>query len=167
MVAQLEQGQHLLGTRHHGELLGGDRVEARGLEHREQVALDVRPRLLEPQLRVHLLHPEPLLDLDRLAQRAGRRRDAQGVGQRVGGIGREHERAVPGRGGEGGRPRGERRLADAALAGEQEDPHGRRAGQGSDSTRCLSPFSAVSMRIFSPLRLIIPMSGIETSRASR
>ncbi len=36
-----------------------------------------------------------------------------------------------------------------------------------DSTRCLSPFSAVSMRIFSPLRLIMPISGIETSRASR
>ena len=37
----------------------------------------------------------------------------------------------------------------------------------SDSTRCLRPLSAVSMRIFSPLRLIMPIIGIETSRASR
>ena len=39
--------------------------------------------------------------------------------------------------------------------------------QASDSTRFFSPLSAVSMRIFSPLRLSMPISGIETSRARR
>ena len=41
------------------------------------------------------------------------------------------------------------------------------ARQARDSTRFFSPFSAASMRIFSPLRLSIPISGIETSRARR
>ena len=39
--------------------------------------------------------------------------------------------------------------------------------QPSDSTRFFSPFSAVSIRIFSPLRFSMPISGIETSSASR
>ena len=37
----------------------------------------------------------------------------------------------------------------------------------SDSTRFFNPFSAVSMRIFSPLRLSIPINGIDTSSANR
>ena len=49
-------------------------------------------------------------------------------------------------------------------------PVNRRIRKGvspSDSTRFFSPLSAVSMRIFSPLRFSIPISGIETSSASR
>ena len=63
---QLEQREHLLGARDDGQLLGGDRVHAGGVEHREQVALDLRPRLLEPQLGVDLLHEQVVGDLGRL-----------------------------------------------------------------------------------------------------
>ena len=47
------------------------------------------------------------------------------------------------------------------------DPQDLQGDQAPDSTRFLRPFNAVSIRIFSPLRLSMPMSGIETSRASR
>ncbi len=157
MLPQLEQRQNLLGTGDDRQLLGGHRVEPGDVEHREQVALDLRPRLFEPELGVDLLHVEPLGHPGRL------RPDlyAERVCQRVGGVRREHERAVAGRGGERrgtGRDRG---LADAALPGEEEDPH------DVSSTRFFSPLSAVSMRIFSPLRLSMPMSGMVTSSASR
>ena len=63
---QLEEREHLLGAGDHGQLLGGDRVHAGGVEHREQVALDLGPRLLEPQLGVDLLHVQVVGDLGRL-----------------------------------------------------------------------------------------------------
>ena len=87
------------------------------VEDRQQVALDLGPRLLEPQLGVDLLHVEALGDLGGLGADA----DAERVGERVGGVGGQHERAVAG-------GRGERRgagrdggLADPALAGEEQD----------------------------------------------
>ena len=162
LCADLEERQHLLGAGDDGELLGRDGVDAGDVEHAQEVALDVAPRLLEPLLRVDVLHPQVGRDLGGLP-RGGHR---QGVGERVGGIGRQHERPVPGRRGGTRGGRGERRLPDAALAGEEEDPH---PGPGcqSDSTRFLRPFSAVSMRIFSPLRLSMPISGMLTSRARR
>ena len=129
---QLEQREHLLGARDDGQLLGGHRVDPRDVEHREQVALDLGPRLLEPQLGVDLLHEEPLGHLGRLGADLG----VEGVGQGVGGVGRQHQRAVAGGGGEGRGPGGDGGLADAALAGEEQHPHGesswgiRRASSG-------------------------------------
>ena len=160
--AHLEEGEHLLGTRDDRQLLGGDRVDPRHVEHAEEVALDVGPRPLEPLLCVDVLHPQARGGLGRLR----RGRHVQCVGQRVGGIGRQHERPVAGRRAGARRGGGQGRLPHAALAGEQQDPHARTAGQ-SDSTRFLRPFSAASMRIFSPLRLSIPINGMLTSSASR
>ena len=57
-MPELQQCQHLLGAGDHGELLGSDRVDAGDVQHGEQVALDGRPRLLEPLLGVDLLHAE-------------------------------------------------------------------------------------------------------------
>ena len=72
---QLQQRQHLLGARDDGELLGGDRVDPGHVEHREQVALDVGPGLLEAQLRVDLLDEEPsATSVGLRAHRARRRR---------------------------------------------------------------------------------------------
>ena len=116
---QLEQRQHLLGTGDDGQLLGRDRVEADDVEHGEQVALDLRPRLLEAELGVDLLHEEPFGDLGRLRP-DGR---AERVGEGVGRVGREHQRAVAGGRCEGRGPGRDGGLADPALPGEEEDPH--------------------------------------------
>jgi flavin reductase (DIM6/NTAB) family NADH-FMN oxidoreductase RutF len=48
MDPQLEEGEHLLGARQHGELLGRHRIHPGDVEHREQVALDLGPGLLDP-----------------------------------------------------------------------------------------------------------------------
>jgi hypothetical protein len=160
--AHLEEGQHLLGARDHRQLLGRHWVDARHVEDGEQVALDVGPRPLEAVLCIDMLHPQVGGHLTRL--RGGGH--VQRVGQRVCGVGGQHEGAVPGRGTGARGGGGEGRLPHAALAGEQQDPHARTARQ-SDSTRFLRPFSAASIRIFSPLRLSMPINGMVTSSASR
>ena len=60
-----------------------------------------------------------------------------------------------------GRASSRRGLADTALAGEEDGPQ----GQPSDSTRLLSPRSAVSMMTFSAFRFSIPIIGMATSTA--
>ena len=163
---QLEQRQHLLGAREDGELLGGDRVDAGDVEHREQVALDLRPGLLEAQLRVDLLDEEAAArPRSAPAPTPGRRRRRRASAPR--------RWTAPACGGPAA-------AASAAVPAATVDlptpplPVNRRMrtvpdspGQPSDSTRFFSPLSAVSMRIFSPLRLSMPISGIETSSASR
>ena len=164
MQAQLQQREHLLGAGDHGELLGRHGVDAGHVQHGEQVALDLGPGLLEPELGVDLLDVEAVGHLGRLRADGG----AEGIGERVRGIGRQDQGAVSLRGRQRRRTGGDGGLADAALAGEQENSHGPLTpAQPRDSTRFFSPFSAVSIRIFSPLRLSMPMSGIETSSASR
>ena len=172
LVAQLEQRQHLLCAGQHGELLGGDRVDARRVQNRAQVVLDLRPGALEPALGVDLLHPAARLDLDRL----GAHRHRERVGQRVRGIGGQHQGAQPGAPGQHRSAGGRRGLADAPLAGEQQNPHpvtlvacarADRARQPTDSTRFFRPLSAVSMMTFSALRRSMPIIGMETSTASR
>ena len=120
----------------------------------EEVGLDVGPRLLEPLLGVDLLSPEPV------GHRRGRGRAMSNASasECAGSVESTSVRGRPRPRRGGGRDRG---LADAALPGEEQDPH------EVASTRFLWPLSAVSMRIFSPLRLSIPINGIETSRASR
>ena len=124
------------------------------------------PRPLEPALGVHLLDPQVRCDLGRL----GADGQAEGVAERVRRVRRQHERAVPGVR-RGDRRTGRRRgLADPALAGEEDDPHSALwlpVRQERDSTRFLSPFSAVSMMTFSALRLSMPIIGMEMSTASR
>ena len=157
LLAELEEGEDLLRAGDHGQLLGRDRVDTGDVEDREQVVLDLGPRLLEAELGVDLLHEEPVGHLGGLRAH----RLPEGVGQRVGRVGRQDQRAVAGRRGECGRAGCHRRLADPALAREEQDPH------ESCSTRFFRPLSAVSIRIFSPLRLSMPISGMERSSASR
>ena len=95
-------------------------VHAGDVEHGEQVALDLRPGLLEAELGVDLLDEEVLGDLARLGPDGG----AERLGQRVRAVGRQHQGAVALAGRERGRAGGDGRLADAALAGEQDDAHG-------------------------------------------
>lgn len=103
MQAQLEERQHLLGAGDDGQLLGRDRVDPGHVEHREQVALDVGPGLLEAQLCVDLLHVEPVGDLGRLGADDARRAAVR-IGEGVRRVGREHRGCgVPG-GRQGGRP---------------------------------------------------------------
>ena len=92
MGAHLEQRQHLLGDRDDGELLGRDPVDPGRVEHREEVALDLRPGLLEAALGVDLLDVEVRGDLGGLRPD----RQPEGVGERVGRVGGEDQGAVPG-----------------------------------------------------------------------
>ena len=162
---QLEERQHLLGTRDHGQLLRGDRVDTGRVEHRHQVALDLAPGPLEAALRVDLLDPQPRLDLGRLGPERCRT-GAEGVAERVCRVGRHDQGPPPGTRGERRRTGGGGGLADPALAGEEDDAHEVTPAQR-DSTRFFRPFSAVSMMTFSALRLSIPIIGIDTSTASR
>ena len=119
-LAHRQQRQHLVDAGQHGELVGGDRVDAAAGEHVDQEALHVTPGRLEPQLGVDLHAPT-----GPAPPRAGSpvERHAQRVAERVRGVGRQQQRldaavGQPQRGRRGGG-----RLADAALAGEQHDPH--------------------------------------------
>src|SRR5688500_3691521 len=87
----------------------------------------------------------------------------------MGSVGGEHQRALPGSGGERRRTGGTGGLADAPLAGEQDDPdaHGSGSAQPSASTRFFRPFNAVSMMTFSALRRSMPIIGMLSSTASR
>ena len=167
VVAQLEQRQHLLGAGDDGQLLGRDRVDPGGVEHRQQVALDLAPGPLEAALGVDLVHP----------QAVGRPRSARGPTGSPKASPSECAASVestsvrcPRAGGERGRAGGGGGLADPALAGEQDDAHahGRLPrAQPSDSTRFFRPLSAVSMMTFSALRRSMPIIGMLRSTASR
>ena len=168
--------RHLLGAGDHGHLLGGDRVHPGGVEHGEQVALDVGPRLLEPQLGVDLVDEQPVRDLGRLGDvhprpRPGRDASYASARECAASVDSTSVRSPPA-------------AASAAVPAATVDlptpplpvkrtmrtgelPRWLQGDQAPDSTRFLRPFNAVSIRIFSPLRLSMPMSGIETSRASR
>jgi hypothetical protein len=155
--AQLQERQHLLGARDDGQLLGRDRVDAGGVEHAQQVALDVGPGLLEPALGVDLLDEQVVGD---------------GVGVEPIGVPKASasECAASVERTSVRWPREAARTAVAEAVVDLPTPplpvkagSARPSGAQSDSTRFLRPFSAVSMRIFSPLRLSMPISGIETS----
>src|SRR5438067_12886458 len=111
--------------------------------------LYLAPRVLERALGVDLLAVQAWFDFGGIVFEL----DPERVGERVRGIGRQDERLVPApRRLHRRRGRG-RRLADAALAGEQQHAHrcrlSRGRNQAPDSTRFLSPFKAVSMMTFS------------------
>ena len=91
MLAKLEERQHLLRSRDDSQLLGRDRVHAGDLEDPEQIALDLGPGLLEPQLGVDLVDEEPGADLLGL----GADGHPERVGERVRGVRGEHESPLP------------------------------------------------------------------------
>ena len=137
---QLEEREHLLGARDHGQLLGRHRVDPGDLEHREQVALDLGPRLLEPQLGVDLVDEQV-----RARPRCGSAPTVTPKASASEWAASVDSTSVrwPGRGGEGRRGGRDGRLADAALAGEEEDPH---------EPRSVSPVSERLDALLEPLQ---------------
>ena len=112
------EGEDLVEAGDDRELLGLEPVDAGPAEDLAEVALDLVPALLHALLRVELLAPQVVGD--RRGQRS--ERHVEGVGERVGRIGGQHDRAQPGVGAADRGGRGGGGLADAALAGEEEDP---------------------------------------------
>src|SRR4030095_9486364 len=109
---------------------------------------------------------------------AGAEPAAQRVAEAVRGIGREHEGAVPVRGGAERSGEREARLADAALAGEQEDAHQTASG-GAKSTVSVPALSRArasasgttcrgsgSERRWPPVAITSSPSSFTTSRSS-
>src|SRR5262249_33569256 len=140
---------------------GFDGVETRPAQDLLQVALDLAPCVLEALLGVELLAPQPRRD-----RRSDRRqRYVEGVGQRMGGVGREHDRPKAGVGAAQGRGSRRGRLADPALAGEQQDPRAVAPCRGhADSTCRFSSRRAVPMILPSARRLTKP--GMGTMRST-
>ena len=102
-----------------GDLLGHDLVEALGGENLDRVLVELRPVPLHLVQRRDLVRPEVVGDL-------GERRaelDVERVAQGVGGVRAHDHRAIAGlRAVHGGR-RGDRGLAHAALACEEDHAH--------------------------------------------
>src|SRR5207244_4386210 len=125
------------------------------------VGLELGPGVLEALLGVELLAPQGGGEGGANRAEGG----VEGVGQRVGRVGREHHRAQAGVGAaQGGGGRG-RRLAHPALAREQEDAGLTRFGH-LDSTCFLSSRSAVLMILPWARRLMNPGIGITSSTSS-
>ena len=162
------QREQLLDAGQHRQLVRDQLVHARPGEHRAQVLAQRSPRAVEQGAGVDVGGEQPAdpVHLGGLAAELGLQRVAEGVR----GVGRDDQRLAPGPREVGGRGRGERRLADPALAREQHDPHRERnallCGQAVPSTRRLSPLSAVSMITFSALRRSMPIIGMFRSTAS-
>ena len=127
----------------------------------------VAPRPLQAHPGVELLTPEALADLRSGCVTEGQ---VEGIGQAVGRVGGDDQRALAARraphrggGGDGG-------LADTALAGEQQDPHRgvsrRHWGAAKPSTRAFSSESAVLMIRPSARRFTKPGIGMMRSTAS-
>ena len=117
----LGQREQLIEAREHRELFGLDRLDPGPVEHLQQPIADLRPVLLEPLPCIDLLRRTPRRHLDRYRSELHVERVTQRVGRIRGGdhdgttIGCEAQRG-------GGRGRG---LADAALTGDEQDPHRR------------------------------------------
>jgi hypothetical protein len=115
----VDQREDLVQARDHRELLRLDRLDPGPVHHLDEVVLDLAPVGLQPALRVDLLGPQVLGDRGRVLADL----QVERVRQRVGRIRAHDERPVTGGGRSNGGGRRDRRLAHAALAGEQEDPH--------------------------------------------
>ena len=112
LVAELEEGEDLLGPGQHGQLLGLDPVDTDGVEDVEEVVLDLAPGALEAQPRVDLLRVEPGRDLGRLRSRAAGHRRVRHPGRHRGSAPRRWTaRASSGRGAPRARPSRRRRSS--------------------------------------------------------
>ena len=123
VALELQQAEQLVAARRDGQLLGRDPVDALVDEQRAEPALHRRPVALELVLGLHLLGPQVVGDLRRL----GADRRLQRLRERVGGVGGQHDRALPGGGAAargGGRDGG---LPDPALARVEDRPRPQRA----------------------------------------
>ena len=119
MPLDVDEAEDLVQPRDHRQLLGLDRLDPCPAHQLDDVVLDLTPVGLQPLLRIDLLGPEQVRDLDRLVPDL----DIERIGQGVGGIRAHHQGSMAGlRRPDGGGGR-DGRLADAALSGEQQDPH--------------------------------------------
>ena len=161
LVRERGEGGDLLDAREGGQLVGDDGVDAHRVEDTEEVVAHDLPVGLDAGVRADREGVQARLDLVGVAPGPGGPQvDVEGVPEAVGGIRRHDERAQAGTGGADRGGGGGRRLADAALAGDEDD-----AGHGGAqaSTRFLSSARAVLMMCFSALRLSIPIIGIVRS----
>ena len=161
LVGERGEGGDLLGAGQRGELVGDDRVDTHRVEHPEQVVAHDLPVGLDGGVRADRERVQAGLDLGGLAPGArGGEVDVEGVAEAVCRVGRHDQRPQaraggPDRGGGGGR-----RLADAALAGHEDDAcH----GGGQPSARFLSSVRARLMMCFSALRFSRPIIGMVSS----
>ena len=113
-----EQAEQLVAAGRDGQLLGGDPVDAALHQHAAEPLLHARPVALELVLGLDLLGEQAAADVRRLAADGRLER----LGERVGGIRGEHDRARALRGAAPGGRRGDRRLPDSALARVEDGP---------------------------------------------
>jgi len=132
VVGDPEQVAELVHAGQDGHLLGHHLVEAAPGEELADVGLDRLPVAGDVVVDVRLLPVEVWSDPGRLRPE----RDVVGVGQAVGDVRREHDRAEAPVGAQQRGRRGDARLAHAALAGVEEDPgHGAAIGRTVVSSR--------------------------------
>ncbi len=146
----LGEREELLDAGQDGQLLRVELVDSGAREDRAEVAAQVVPGVVDEVARVDLGGEQSRVHFGRSAAE----RDAERVAEGVRGVGRDDQRLAAVRGELGGGGGGQRRLADAALAGEEQD-----ARHPAFSTRRLSSLRAVSMIIFSALRRKRPIIG--------
>ena len=127
-----EQAEQLVAARRHGQLLGRDPVDAALHQHPAEPALHPRPVALELVLGLDLLGEQAVADVGRAA--ADRR--PEGFGERVRGVGGEHDRARARRGAAAGGRGGDRRLADPALARVEDRPGRHRPRHTTRASSC-------------------------------
>ena len=115
-----QQAEQLVHPGRDGQLLGADAVDATGDQQVAEPVLHAGPVALHLLLGADLLAPEQVADRDGL----GAERLAQDVRQAVRRIGAEHHRAQARCGAAARGGRGDRRLADAALARVEDRARG-------------------------------------------
>ena len=122
---QLEQRDDLVGAGELGQLVGHHRVDTQPLEHGQEIVLHRPPGTPDAVSSTELQGGQAGLDLDHRVGvvRRGHQVNTQRVTERVRRIGRHDQGLDALTGSLHGGCRGCRRLADAALAGEENDPH--------------------------------------------
>ena len=119
MPLHVDQAEDLVQPGDDGELLGLDRLDPRPVHQLDEVVLYLAPVGLQAGLGVDLLGPQVPRDGRGLVEHVA----VEGVGERMGGVGAHHEGPASGPGGFDGGGGRDRRLAHAALSGEEQDSH--------------------------------------------
>jgi hypothetical protein len=119
VIGDPQQVAQLVHPWQDAHLLGEHLVEAVPAEELRDVGLDRPPVAADVEVDVRLLAPQVRRDLRGLRAEW----HVEGVGKAVSDVGRQHDRPVAAGGAQEGRRCRDARLADAALAGVEEDPY--------------------------------------------